>query len=179
MNDSFRFEDEDEGSIEGMSYQEFLDDKNLQETLREQFGNEMVDNIIKDAQAKKIAEAHEKSKVQVEEILEQDKLQAEKDAGPHKHHGHFRLVGGPFDGGYCIPEKYPDDVKHIMAYWPNNETIEDINMDEILCRFIFNKSLPDAKEYKEYKKFLYKRTDKYDSNLDKKNDIANFILYVS
>ena len=34
MNNSFSFEDEDGRSIEGMSYQEFLDDKNLQETLR-------------------------------------------------------------------------------------------------------------------------------------------------
>jgi len=195
MNNSFRF-DKGEGENEGMSYEEFLKDKDFQDSIRAEFGDKMVESIIKQAQGLAEMETHAKSSAKklietakelglldADEKEKKEKEEArlkeveEKEKEPHARTGCFRLLGGPFDGGYCIPEKNPDDVKYIMAYWPDEIMIDDLEMSEVLCRFMFDTSLPDVKEFKGYKRYFYERITRYDSAADKKNEISNFTLF--
>jgi hypothetical protein len=82
----------------------------------------------------------------------------------------------------CREENLPETVnsgkvRFVIAYWPPDIKLKDMNMMEPLSRIVYEKSLVDVNEDDKLKQFVYEPAPEYDSFADRKNEITNFRLF--
>jgi len=202
-------------------FMKFISEEKFQEFVRMAYGDGAIDdikNILKQMEKLNLSESQTKnlefqpeSKLESEfmndleeisevifkngEDMDMDMIKNQDeptvDNSIHSHHGGFRLLGGPFDGAYVMPddpihkcreENLPETVnsgkvRFVIAYWPPDIKLKDMNMMEPLSRIVYEKSLVDVNEDVKLKQFVYEPAPEYDSFADRKNEITNFRLF--